>query len=217
MKRQYVTLMVATSALMFSAPAFATHTVILPNDIEVPYFGLSAPDFSSVRVPTGQTVYQAFDRSGQVVYYYNESGAWVGASGSGASSLTLPAVPATVTLPNGSVVPYTGQGVPDVSYTDAQGNYYVTDPVSLRSSVYSPSGQPIGGGAVSDGGIPLSSSSSFGAHTSSGLGTTTSSGGGTGDPTVTPPSSSVPAPPAFALFGLGAGILCLRRFRVRKR
>jgi hypothetical protein len=38
---------------------------------------------------------------------------------------------------------------------------------------------------------------------------------------VTPPSSSgstpVPAPPAFALFGLGAGILCLRRFRVRKR
>jgi hypothetical protein len=220
MRSKYLRLVFVTSTLMLSAPAFATHTVVLPNGIEVPYFGQSAPLFSSARLPNGQIAYRAFDQAGQATYYYNEIGAWVGASGAGASSLTLPAVPTTITLPNGSVVPYRGQGVPDTSFVDAQGNFYVTDPVSQRSDIYSSLGQPIGGGANSDGGISLSSSSSFGAHASSGIGTTTSGGVGAGDPIATPPSSSgssqIPAPPAFALFGLGAGILAFRRFRSRK-
>jgi hypothetical protein len=220
MKISFLKTICISSALMVSMPAFASHTVILPNGLEVPYFGQSTPTFTVARTPSGQSVFKASDQAGQVVYYYSASGTWVGATGSGTGSLTLPTVPTTVTLPNGSVVPYTGQGVPDISFADAQGNFYVIDPVSSRASIYSPSGQPIGGGSVSDSDFSLSSSSSFGGHTdaSSSFGTPTSSGAGSSG--VLPSSSgstSVPAPPAFALFGLGAGALVLRRFRSRKK
>jgi hypothetical protein len=216
MKYGYFKSALIASSILFSAPALASHSIILPNGIEVPYFGQSTPIFTSVRAPS-QNYYQARDVAGAVVYYYSEAGTWAGATGSGASSLTLPTVPTSVTLPNGSVVPYTGQGVPDLSFTDSQGNFHVIDPVSQRDTVYSSQGQPIGGGSWSDEGSNpiLNSSSSFGTHPGGG----TNPGGETSGGVTGPSSSgstSVPAPPAFALFGFGAAGLIARRFRSRK-
>lgn len=224
MIKQALVFAVATAAI--HGPAFATQNITLPNGVNVPYAGQSAPTFYATPNPgtPGATNFAAVDSATNTTYYYAASGTWLGVSGQGAANVAnAPVIPTAITLPansvnpNGLTIPYNGGAVPQM-YVDADGNYTIVDAVRFRVSYLGADGSFRGAGGWFDYlGTPLTGSSGWNA-TSSGVVSTTSgvtssgcvsncggsSGGGT----------DVPGPSVFGLLGLaGAGVAFARRRR----
>lgn len=175
-------------------------TIQLPNGTSAPYPGQGNPVVRQIRTPSQTVYYTATDLATGNTFFYTAAGNWVGTRRSLGGNFTgpvpMPPIPTTVTLPNGIVVPYFGQGVPEV-FTSPTAGITVLDPVGQRQSFYNSAGQPIGGGAWFD---------DPGPGVTSGGGST---GGSTGG------AVNVPEPESLLLFALPAALLAWRRRRKR--
>jgi hypothetical protein len=206
-----VQLMIIGAAAIHATTAYANPTLQLPNGISVPYYGPYAPLLYRHDGTLVGTYYAAIDTTNGHAYYYSSAGDWIGVQQWGSPSQPLdslpnrPQIPTSVTLPNGSVVPYQGIGIPQIIThpNNVFGPFSVIDIVTGRNAAYSATGQ---GTSASSGGLRPN----WGVLVndgSSGSGGTGGTGGTDGGAT------NVPEPGLFGLFGLGAAALVLRRRR----
>ena len=172
MKIKFMLLPALLATAAIAAPAMANGTIILPNDVTVPYAGTGEPTFSTVG--GGVTGYWvAADSGSGNSYFYTIDGDWVAVLGPTASS--VPNAPALLTT---AISPITGQTLP-ISTTDgflfsaipATGGYQVFDVNSGNIYTYSASDELLGTERA-QGSPTLTGSSSFGGSTG---GTTTTS------------------------------------------
>ena len=241
MKFKALVLPVLLASATIAAPAMATGTIILPNDVTVPYAGTGEPQFSTVGA--GSVGYWvATDSANGNTYFYTQTGDWVAVLGPTAG--TIPNSPAPEYT---AVSPRTGQTLP-ITTTDgflvsesADGGFQFFDVTTGNVYFYSASDELVG--TESAAGSPtLSGSSGFSGPSSSTTSTSTTSGGsssfgGTSGGTSSGQTSSgastsggttsggtssggssgggtdVPAPAMLGLFGMAAAGLALSRRR----